>query len=289
MNDDKFDNDGLFNNGLSNNRLSGTRLISIVAGLCCCVLAIVLMVWLTKTPKSAPAPEAKPSIVATKPQEAPNPLLGENDTLGLVHGVGNEEILVAIPSDYTTKHELIHPDVLTPLLSMIHEASQDGVDITVVSAYRSYERQKQIWESKWGDSLDEDVARAEEILRYSSFPGTSRHHWGTDVDFNNVSPAYWKSVEGQEVFAWLQANAPRFGFCQTYGKGRVSGYEEEAWHWSHMPTAHAYYLTLSQMSALSIALNQDVKGASAIRQIAPEMMYYITDINACQVSGIDTP
>lgn len=281
MNDDKFGKNGF----------SKTRLISIVAGLLCCVVAIMLMVWLTKTPKSAPAPtlEAEPKTAVVEPQETANPLLGENDTLGLVHGVGNEEILVAIPSDYTTKHELIHPDVLAPLLSMIHEASRDGVDITVVSAYRSYERQKQIWESKWGDSADEDVVRAEEILRYSSFPGTSRHHWGTDVDFNNVSPTYWKSVEGQEVFAWLQANASRFGFCQTYGKGRVSGYEEEAWHWSHMPTAHAYYLTLSQVPALSIALNQDVKGANAIRQLAPDMMYYITDINACQVSGVGTP
>lgn len=258
-----------------------TRLLFTLGGLVCCFVAIVLMVRLFDLSKK-PVQTTEQVVVDTVVIE-PNMGTGfiHDNTLGAVHGVGNEDMLIAIPNDYTSKNEQVHQNVLAPLLELMNEAEKDGVHITVVSAYRSYDRQKQIWESKWGDSDDVDVVRAEGILRYSSFPGTSRHHWGTDVDFNSVSPTYWQSEEGQEVFAWLKANASRFGFCQVYGKGRKTGYEEEMWHWSHMPTAQGYYDGLSQSAVLDIALNQEVRGATAIRQLAPKMMNYITDINTC--------
>lgn len=264
------------------------RLFYIIAGLICCLLAIVLMVSLMGSPKPTSETESKTDVdtIAVEVEDVSDPLLGENGTLGFVHGYGNEGMLIAIPSEYTSKDELIHQNVLSPLLEMIDEAKRDGVNLTVVSAYRSYDRQKHIWETKWGDSDDVDVVRAEGILRYSSFPGTSRHHWGTDVDFNSVSLTYWQGAEGRKVFAWLQNNASRFGFCQVYGKGRKSGYEVEAWHWSYMPTAQEYYDRLSQSSVLEIALNQEVKGAMAVRQLAPKMMNYITDINTCQVDSV---
>lgn len=261
-----------------------TRLFYVLGGLICCLVAIVIMVNLMKkpTPTSETDTSAVTDMVSGEENKmAVNTLAFADDKLGAVHGFGNESTLISIPSDYTTKNELVHQDVLIPLLELIKEAEHNGVRITVVSAYRSYERQKQIWENKWGDSDDMDVVRAEGILRYSSFPGTSRHHWGTDVDFNSVSLAYWQSEKGQEVYAWLKTNASRFGFCQVYNKGRKSGYEEEAWHWSHMPTAQGFYDGISQPSVLNVALTQEVKGASAVRQLAPKMMNYITDINTC--------
>ena len=32
-------------------------------------------------------------------------------------------------------------------------------------------------------------------------PGTSRHHWGTDIDFNSVDPAYFKTATGIKVLS----------------------------------------------------------------------------------------
>ncbi|MDP4629806.1 MAG: D-alanyl-D-alanine carboxypeptidase family protein, partial [Flavobacteriales bacterium] len=76
------------------------------------------------------------------------------------------------------------------------------------------------------------------ILKYSSMPGTSRHHWGTDLDINSLEPSYFASGKGKKEYDWLQKNAARFGFCQTYdnksNSGR-SGYSEEKWHYSYMP------------------------------------------------------
>ena len=53
----------------------------------------------------------------------------------------------------------------------------------------------------------------------------------------------FKSGKGADVYAWLAANARRFGFCQTYspkGQTRPHGYEQEPWHWSYCPIAKRY-------------------------------------------------
>lgn len=74
-------------------------------------------------------------------------------------------------------------------------------------------------------------------------PGTSRHHWGTDIDINSVNNSYFNSSKGIKVYNWLVDNAANYGFCQTYtpkGESRENGYEEEKWHWSYMPLAKDY-------------------------------------------------
>lgn len=189
--------------------------------------------------------------------------------------------LVPLPAQFTTKDELVHADVYQPLLAMIDAAAQDGVNLTVVSAYRSHARQKQIWEKKWGDAPQDSVEKALEILQWSSFPGTSRHHWGTDVDFNNVNTAYWQAGEGAATYQWLQANAAKFGFCQTYGPNRDKGYNEEPWHWSHMPTAKQYFAQASHPNSLTTIVNQGVKGSAAVQQLP--LIDYITGITPCSV------
>ncbi|MBL0082089.1 MAG: D-alanyl-D-alanine carboxypeptidase family protein [Saprospiraceae bacterium] len=93
--------------------------------------------------------------------------------------------------------------------------------------------------SKASDIKDE-LLRAKKILLYSSMPGTSRHHWGTDVDINAFENSWFVSGEGAKLYAWMESNASRYGFCQVYGpinSRRKQGYEEEKWHWSYLPIA----------------------------------------------------
>lgn len=263
-------------------------LIMLFGGFLLLLIGVGVSVYLLKKDNQPPTPETTTIIIEdVKDPVTPDYTVLPDQaaiipkTLDTVHGHNNQHELTEVPSQYTTKNEQVHQNVISPLLSLIDSAHQDGITITVVSGYRSYERQKSIWENKWGQHADDDLNKARDILRYSSFPGTSRHHWGTDIDFNSVSPAYWQSPEGMRVFDWLTQNAPRFGFCQTYGKGRSHGYEEEPWHWSHIPTASRYYAQISEPAVLEIALAQEVKGAQAVRTLAPEMMNYITGINAC--------
>lgn len=213
----------------------------------------------------------------------------DNRQTNIVHGNGGMSHLKRVSDKYTHKEEFVHQNVFSPLMSMIAAASNDGIDLTLVSAFRSYSHQKRIWENKWGSHSEHDVNKASSILRYSSFPGTSRHHWGTDVDFNSVSLDFWNSPKGRHTHAWLVNNAPNYGFCQVYASGRTQGYADEPWHWSHMPTANGFFAQMSQPEVFNIALSQNIKGAAAARQMPDHMMGYVRSISACRPSsqGVD--
>jgi len=112
-----------------------------------------------------------------------------------------------------------------------------AVPIVIVSTTRNFVSQKGIWERKWQASgIKAGIGRARKILEYSSMPGTSRHHWGTDLDFNQLNNSYYRRGEGKIFYDWMVANANRFGFCQPYTAHRQGeGYQEERWHWSYRP------------------------------------------------------
>lgn len=157
-----------------------------------------------------------------------------------------------VPAAYADRSgHYLRKEALTAFVEMAKAAEKDGVRLKIISATRSFYRQKSIWEAKWTGkrkvegkflpkSHPETKARALFILRYSSMPGTSRHHWGTDFDINNLNDSYFLKEPGKSEYAWLQKHAAGYGFCQPYsrkGSRRPSGYEEEKWHWSYMPLA----------------------------------------------------
>ena len=151
-----------------------------------------------------------------------------------------------IPAD--DKRHYLRKEAALALRDMIAAFRIDHpkVEIFVKSSTRTFRDQKKIWDDKWSGpapaagkeaSRDWKVPRkrALVILRYSSMPGTSRHHWGTDFDINNLTNRYYDREDGKIVYDWLRANAARFGFCMPYPAGRKGGYLEERWHWSYMP------------------------------------------------------
>ena len=138
-------------------------------------------------------------------------------------------------------------EALSKLYRDFHRAHPD-VPFLVRSSTRTFYDQKYIWESKWngkrtvnGMKLDRDVKdpveRAGIILCYSSMPGTSRHHWGTEVDLNALNNRYFTTGRGRVLYTWLCRNAGKYGFCRPYTRGRKGGYKEERWHWSYAPLA----------------------------------------------------
>ncbi len=126
---------------------------------------------------------------------------------------------------------------------MQRAARRKRIRLTIVSAYRPFERQVFLWERKWNAterSVLNDTLRAVDILQYSSMPGTSRHHWGTDMDLNSVEPAYFEKRKGRRIYRWLTAHAAEYGFFQPYSPGRTKGYADEPWHWSYAPLSKPY-------------------------------------------------
>ena len=83
------------------------------------------------------------------------------------------------------------------------------------------------------------IEKARDILTYSSMPGTSRHHWGTDLDLNSLENSYFESGEGKKVYDFMERCGEELGFKQVYTskEGGRTGYKEEKWHWSYMPVS----------------------------------------------------
>jgi len=159
------------------------------------------------------------------------------------------------------------------LARMQAAAARDGITLRVISATRTFADQKRIWERKWKALAEPDEAqRALQIMRYSSMPGTSRHHWGTDVDLNSLSPRWFTdTAEGRKVYDWLTRHAAEHGFCQPYtakGEGRATGYAEEKWHWSYQPLASAFLKQyLAEVRATDITGFAGAGAARAVRSI----------------------
>lgn len=101
----------------------------------------------------------------------------------------------------------LHKDCIGPLQNLLKEAKIAGFRPRVISAYRSIEHQKRIWNNKLSGKtavmdftgntkLNTTSLTPHELImsiaRWSAFPGFSRHHWGTDFDI--VDETYFKSI-----------------------------------------------------------------------------------------------
>lgn len=151
---------------------------------------------------------------------------------------------------YANRLVYMRTEAMEKFLEMRAAALKEGVALKIMSATRPFNVQKAIWERKWlgkqkvnGKFVPQNAPgkdKAIQILEWNSMPSTSRHHWGTDIDINNVDPEYWAATKGKKEYEWLIANAPSYGFCQVYSAGRPYGYQEEKWHWSYIPLAKKF-------------------------------------------------
>ena len=129
------------------------------------------------------------------------------------------------------------------------DALQEGLQIYSVSSYRSYDRQERIWNEKYdrftGQGLS-PIKAIEKIIEYSTIPGTSRHHWGTDMDIIDKSVPVPEDSLLEKHFKpggcyeplkkWLDKHVNEYGFYEVYTDtpGR-KGFNYEPWHFSYKP------------------------------------------------------
>ncbi len=241
----------------------------------------------------------QPEIVEINPPEASEPpvayaaapRLEEAFTLEYLMGKFNpaeHPDFVRIAPPYADNNErFLRKDAYDAFRQMHAAALRDGIRLTIISATRNFEAQKGIWEAKWtgarlvdGADLSKTIAdprrRALKILEYSSMPGTSRHHWGTDIDINNLNDAHFLTGEGKKTYEWLRAHAHEYGYCQPYspqGAERPYGYFEEKWHWSYLPVART--LTCLAQEQLRDELITGFKGAEAAPSIGVVAKYVL--------------
>jgi len=125
-------------------------------------------------------------------------------------------------------------------------AKKDGIQLYSESSYRDYDRQKRIWNAKVKRYRKAGMPSGKivrEIIRYSTIPGTSRHHWGTDADLiDRAKPTpddtllekhFLPGGVYEPLYRWLKENAGRYGFIEVYTNDpKRTGFDYEPWHWS---------------------------------------------------------
>ena len=152
----------------------------------------------------------------------------------------------ALPSDYNYTENLttvdskylcgelnqLNKEILPYAIALMEAALEEGINIRIRSPYRSYEIQQRLynnevaeWKSKGLSQTDAENKAATIVAR----PGTSEHHTGLAIDFNQSSDLFGES----EAFKWLLENAEDYGFILRYpeNKQEITKIIYEPWHW----------------------------------------------------------
>jgi LAS superfamily LD-carboxypeptidase LdcB/flagellar hook-basal body complex protein FliE len=152
------------------------------------------------------------------------------------------ESFVLLDKKYTDgRNHYLHMEAAQAFSVMADDAASSDINLKALSCARNFSKQRAIWENKWQreDFLEFDSGpqRCRAILKYSSMPGTSRHHWGTEIDIHSLDNSAFEKGEGLRIYEWLIQHAADYGFFQPYTAERSRGYEEEKWHWSYYPVS----------------------------------------------------
>lgn len=159
-------------------------------------------------------------------------------------------------------------------LKMKADAKKQGIEIQVASGYRNFSRQKSIWNRKYKSYTDQGMSpldAMEKIIAYSTYPGTSRHHWGTDIDIIDAAATYSGSVldpdkfEGDGPFRklkiWMDNNANTYGFYLVYTNNpNRKGFNYEPWHYSYRPISKPMLDAYKMLDIAKIIKSENLLG-----------------------------
>ena len=141
------------------------------------------------------------------------------------------------------------PEAYLKFKQMQNDAKKEGVEIEIVSGYRSYQKQKDIWNNKYNKNFENGILgikNINRIIQYSTLPGTSRHHWGTEIDIIDkrfipkgdllIEKNYAENGIYSQLFSWMKKNSKKYGFYLVYDDSpKRKGFKFEPWHYSYKP------------------------------------------------------
>lgn len=147
--------------------------------------------------------------------------------------------LSIVPSEYTyssTRQEQFLSEASFFLKLLMDTAKADNVTLYIKSGYRSFAEQKSL-KSSYAVTYGAGTANS-----FSAEQGYSEHQLGTTIDFTTTGlNGSLSGFDKTPAFAWLVANAYRFGFILSYPKNNTY-YIYEPWHWRYVGVQLATYL-----------------------------------------------
>lgn len=136
---------------------------------------------------------------------------------------------VNFSNNITAEEKQMRKETADAIEELFNAAKKNSMELYVVSAYRSYETQKGLYEERVSQR------GKKEADKYVAEPGSSEHQTGLAVDVTNklgskgqLQQDFGQTKEGK----WLKSNCHKYGFIirYPYGKEKITGYNYEPWH-----------------------------------------------------------
>ena len=171
-------------------------------------------------------------------------------------------------------HYKLRKDAYDAFLKMKEAAAKEGINIQIVSSYRNFDHQKRIWTNKYNRFTKQGLSpedAIDKIIEYSTIPGTSRHHWATDIDVIDGNAKQPKNVLNEEHFhgngafcklkEWMDKHAESFGFYLVYtNNGNRKGFKYEPWHYSYKPFSLNFLRDYQKINLKEFLQNEKLVG-----------------------------
>ena len=131
--------------------------------------------------------------------------------------------------EYSKANVLLQKEAYNAFLLMANDAKKENLHLRIISGYRSYAYQ----ENLYNQYLKND--KQEVVDTYSARPGYSEHHSGLAIDIDNTVKDF-NHFHLTKEFDWMQNNSYKYGFILRYplGKEYLTGYKYEPWHYRYV-------------------------------------------------------
>ena len=142
-----------------------------------------------------------------------------------------------------------------PYSQLMEAGKAAGMDLTMVSGYRSIEQQQANYDVNYQNFLASGLSEEEARTKtegYIALPHASEHTTGLAVDITSNALANQEGnsgllpdLENYPEGLWLKENAPKFGFILRYPKAKeaITGINFEPGHFRYVGIENAMYMT----------------------------------------------
>jgi len=135
----------------------------------------------------------------------------------------------------------LRPEAAAAMHAMQQAAAGDGVDLQVLSAFRSIELQRSLFFDVKAERNQDAHTRA----KVSAPPGYSEHSTGYAVDLGDggkPTTNLSQTFENTPAYRWLSLHADQYHFTLSFPKGNIQGVSYEPWHWRFEGSSEALRL-----------------------------------------------
>ncbi len=178
----------------------------------------------TATPKPTPAPTPKPTPTADTKQDLTGFDTEHVESMQYIANKNNSIPKSYVPSDLTSpnvagiKGQKLRKEAASALEEMFAAAKKDGVNLFLVSGYRSYGEQEYLYKVYSGRNSKEYMSHLD------AYPGRCEHQLGLAVDLSDTSRkcSLKACFADMDAYKWLQKNSYKYGYIERHPKDKTN-------------------------------------------------------------------